>query len=101
MARFDIYKLKGTSGTLILDVQSDIFSSFGTRVVIPLQLMKQIGDGRMNRLNPSISVKGKDYILITDELASINMRYIGDFVTNIEDQRHIVIDAMDFLFQGF
>ncbi len=101
MARFDIYKLKGTSGTLVVDVQSDLFSSFQTRVVIPLQLIKEVGDGRMNRLNPSIPVKNRNYILITDEMASINMRYLGDFVENIETQRHVIVDAMDFLFQGF
>jgi hypothetical protein len=101
MSRFGVYELKGISNTLVLDVQSDMFSAFQTRVVIPLQLTKQVGSGKMSRLNPTILINGEHYSLIVDEMASINLHYIGDFVTNIENQRHVIIDAMDFLFQGF
>lgn len=101
MARFDVCKLNNSNEILIVKVQADILNELKTCVVIPLIPLKKMAKEDMPRLKPVISFKNKDYLLNTTDLTVVRILQIGDVIGSLEDQRHIVIDAMDFLFQGF
>jgi toxin CcdB len=103
MARFDVlqYAAPGSPVLAVLDVQADLFCALATRMVIPL-VPAALGRGEeLPRLKPRIDLNGEPFILVTTDMAAMKADALGPFIVNIEDQRHIVIDAIDFLLQGF
>ena len=97
MARFDVYEYSDDV-PLLLDVQADLFSTLKTRVVVPLL---PNASTKLARLNPTITVQGKAYVLMTTDIAALPTGSLGTVIANVEDQRQVVIDALDFLLQGF
>lgn len=55
----------------------------------------------MPRLKPLVSVAGVEYRLITTDMAAVPASELAECVANLEDQRQTIIDAVDFLLQGF
>lgn len=55
----------------------------------------------MKRLQPVLPVGGHDYVLVTTEMVSISVSDLGDRVASLADQHSVIVDALDFLFQGF
>ena len=100
MARFDIYEYGG-GAPFLLDVQADLLADFKTRVVVPLWPLTQAKQESVPKLKPVIKVKGKNYILMTTEIGVERTAALGPVIANVEDQRQVIIDALDFLFQGF
>ena len=100
MARFDVYRLQGAA-MLVLDIQADLFSGIGSRVVVPLTYADQAAREAMARLKPAITINGAQYRLITTDIAAVPTNLLGDPIANLEDQRGVIIDAVDFLLQGF
>ena len=100
MSRFDVYQYSGRV-PLLVDVQADLLSDLKTRVVIPLVLHAKASAEAAPRLKPVIKVKGKSYILMTTDIGTVRASDFGSHVANIEDQRQAVVDALDFLLQGF
>lgn len=100
MARFDVYRID-RAGLLVVDMQADILSDLDTRVVAPLVLANESAREAMPRLKPLVSVAGVNYRLITTDMAAVQARELVERVTNLEDHRHEIIDAIDFLLQGF
>ena len=68
MGEFAVYAL-GT-GSLVVDVQSDLLEPFATRVVIPL-LAPEHAPQAPHRLNPVFEVAGSRRILATQLLAAL------------------------------
>lgn len=102
MARFDVYKYAGKSVPLVVDVQADLLSDLGTCVVVPLIPEAKAKKEVVPRLKPVIRVSGKNYVMMTTDIAALTRKTLGEFVTNIEDNhRQDVTEALDFLFQGF
>jgi toxin CcdB len=103
MARFDVYTLPNTKIPYVLDVQADILSDLSTRVVVPLFLAES--DQRESfhkRLKPSFLIEKKLYNMMTTEIVTVPKKTLGKKVANLEDKyRHTIIDALDFLLQGF
>lgn len=56
---------------------------------------------RTTRLRPIVMVAGVDYILNTPEMAAVPCAALGEVMDNIEDQHHVITDAVDFLTHGF
>lgn len=100
MARFDVYQLRG-SKTLVLDIQADLLSALDSRVIIPLVKADLVHREAMPRLKPTIAVVDANYRLVTTDVAAVPVTLLADWVANLEDQRGVIIDAMDFLLQGF
>jgi len=100
MARFDVYTLAG-SGPLVVDIQSELFSDIGSRVVIPLVPADATQRESMPRLKPSLRVNGITYHLITTDIAALPCSVLGACVANIAAERDTIVDALDFLMQGF
>jgi len=102
MARFDVHELKTPSGgPLVVDVQADLLDALRTRVVVPLLPLADAEDEVAARLKPIVDVAGDAYVLITTDLGVIPTAALGNRVASIEQQRQAVVDALDFLFQGF
>lgn len=102
MARFDVYSRIDGGPVLLLDVQSEILQSLDTRVVVPLVPEEDFEtQPLLRRLNPIVSVEGFPYVLLTTGLGATRTADLGAPVGNVEEQRQTVIDAIDFLLQGF
>ncbi|WP_373224888.1 CcdB family protein [Enterobacter cloacae complex sp. ESBL7] len=102
--QFTVYSNTGKSSTypLLLDVTSDIIGQLNRRVVIPLlPIEKYPGGNRPERMIPLIKLTdGKEYAVITHELASIPVRALGAEFCNAVQYRVKVKAAIDFLFDG-
>jgi toxin CcdB len=55
----------------------------------------------MPRLKPLLRVGDADYTMVTTDLVAIPSSMLGDRVANLEDQHGVIVDAIDFLMQGF
>ena len=100
MARFDVYKLEGPT-PLVIDVQSDLLSKLQTRVVVPLISLDRAPNEPMPRLRPQLKLQSIDYIMSTSELAAIPTSDMRECIGNLESERGAIVDAIDFLLQGF
>ena len=102
MARFDVYEYKHGAFSLVLDVQADLLSDLATCVVVPLISKETLPMENFSRLQPPIEIDGDSYILETPGIGAIPRASLGEFVMNIEGAyREDVVEALDFLFQGF
>ena len=102
MARFDVFRFSSKAAPLVVDVQSNILSDLASRVVIPLAPVAKASKEELPRLKPRLRIAGKDYVLMTTDIAALPTTRLGDFVGNIEDEhRDAISNALDFLFVGF
>ncbi len=99
MAQFDVYKSRSKEVELLLDLQTYMLEDLSTRVVAPLVSPHMIAL-RMNIVNPVLTVKGKEYILLTHLLAAVKTNTLGNKVGSAADQRNTIIAALDMLFTG-
>ena len=100
MARFDVYTFRGDV-PLVVDVQAELFEHIGSRIVIPLLRAEDFANEAMDRLKPTFLIDQVAYRLVTTDMVAIPTSLLGDRVGSLEDQRILVIDAIDFLMQGF
>ena len=75
MGRFDIYKNPGKNTVNIpylVDVQSNVISGLGTRLVIPLRPLEGFSSSALpGDLFPVIEVDGIDYFFDTPQMGAI------------------------------
>lgn len=102
MARFDVYQFDSLSAPLVVDVQAEVLEDLASRVVVPLVPLSKAGNESLPRLKPNIVVDGKDYILMTTDLAALPRSRFGPQVANIDaTHRDDITNALDFLLYGF
>lgn len=101
MAQFDIYRNSNEATRdlfpYLLDIQNDLLSSLRTRVVVPLV----IGVTPIRYLNPTFLVEGQNVIMSTADMAGVPFDICNDVVGNLREHRNEIIDALDFLVNGF
>lgn len=86
---------------LLLDVQADLLEEFGTRVVIPLTPASVVTRRTaMRTLTPVFGVDGRDYVLVTPQLAGIAAKELGPPVADLSRHRQAIIEALDLLLTG-
>lgn len=86
---------------LLLDVQSDLLSELGTRVVVPLSpATAATRRTAMRTLTPIVVVHGTDYLMVTPQLAGIVARELGAAIADVSAQRPTVLAALDLLITG-
>jgi toxin CcdB len=85
---------------LLLDVQSDLLEPLSTRAVGPLSHAATARTRAMQALTPKLAVAGKEYIMMTTQLAGISARDLGPMVDSIAHERAKVIGAIDLLIRG-
>lgn len=102
MARFDVYRFASKAAPLVVDVQSELLNDLASRLVIPLCPLEQARAEAIDRLMPTVTVNGADYVLMTTDLAAIPRARLGERVANLDTAyRDAITNALDFLFTGF
>ncbi|MCG6114678.1 MAG: CcdB family protein [Mesorhizobium sp.] len=99
MARFQIFAAPDGEGYM-LDVQSDLFDSFKTRVVVPL-LPKGATPPLIARLHPVFKVGADEYVLASHLLATVPREMLAEPRGDLASERDRIVAALDMLFQGF
>jgi toxin CcdB len=85
----------------LLDVQSELFSVLGTRVVVPLYRPEAAGVQAMSRLTPVVSFLGQSLVAMVPELAGIPRRDLGPDSGDLASSRAEILQAIDLLLTGF
>lgn len=103
MARFDIrkYPAGGKSVPYVVDLQSKSLDNIlVTRVVAPLRPVNPQSI-EPERLCPKIRFDGRDYFLAIPELAAVPERSLGPTAGSVNEHHVKIVQAIDFLLQGF
>jgi toxin CcdB len=104
MAQFVVYRNPNPATRqatpLLLEVQHDLLSTLATTVVIPLRPVSAMKGAILRTLTPVVEVEGREYVLVTPELAGVPRKALGAPVTNMEAQRSAVMAALDLLISG-
>jgi toxin CcdB len=99
MARYDVYTNPDGKGFL-LDVQADLLEELTTRVVVPLLPLSD--NLRLpHRLNPVFAIDGKPHKMLTNLIAAVPVKRLGQRKANFLDHHDEIVGALDMLFQGF
>lgn len=98
MARFDVYQTG--SGDYVLDVQTDLIPSVGTRLVVPL-LPAQAVPAAIGKLHPILQVEGQPLLMATHLMGAIPQRRLGRRVARLWSRYDDIVAAIDMLFNGF
>ncbi|ECA3795154.1 plasmid maintenance protein CcdB [Salmonella enterica subsp. enterica] len=101
--QFTVYSNTGkiVAYPLLLDVTSDIIGQLNRRVVIPLLPVEKYPGARPERMIPIIVLTdGREYAVMTHELASIPVRALGAEFCDAAQYRTQIKAAVDFLFDG-
>ncbi len=100
MAQFDLYKNSRENNDMfpyLLDITHEINSVSKFRVVVPL-----CNDSHaITHLNPSFMIDGKTLYMSTMDIAGIPATMLGSNIDNFEKRRTEIVDALDFLVNGF
>lgn len=99
MARHDVYRNPNGAG-FVLDVQNDILEIVAVRVVVPL-LPAAKYTTVAQRLNPEFEIGDRRYMMLTQLIAAIPARELGERVTTLKNHQDTITHALDMLFQGF
>ncbi len=105
MRQFCVYRNRNTATRsaypLLLNVQSDLISETGTRVVVPMVPVK---GGRhppaISSLAPIMDVNDKPHVLLVPLLAATEIADLGKLDADLSHQRAAIMAALDLLISG-
>ena len=100
MAQFDLHINQRENASIfpyLLDITHEINTLSNLRVVVPLC----DDNNSVRHLNPTFIVNGKTLYMSTMDIAGIPATMLGNVVLNLEDKRTEIVDALDFLVNGF
>lgn len=104
MRQFTVYKNTNASTKaavpFLLDIQSDLIAELGTRVVVPLYTAAAMKGKVLKTLTPIFNIEGKQYVMVTPQLAGIAKKQLGNQVADLSAQRDEIIAALDLLITG-
>lgn len=84
----------------VLDVQSALLAPLATKVVIPVRRRADLAFKPSLQLNPVIVVGGDECVLITQQIAAMPARWLGEVVLDLNSQRHAIVAALAHLLSG-
>ena len=82
----------------LLVLQHDRVTSIQSVIVAPLVAASR--GPQPGRIHPLLDVNGEQYVLLTEDLASIPRRRLGPAITSAEARHYEIIAALDMLFTG-
>lgn len=104
MAQFKAYENpnKATRKTYpyLLDIQSNVLDDLRTTVVVPLCATSLAGAAAITKLCPIFEIDGKSYIALTQQIAGIDRKSLGNEVCDLSQYRSEIIAALDFIISG-
>jgi toxin CcdB len=98
MARLSLHRNRDGSGYL-LDVQADILKSLSSRLVIPVLPLDQ-APPPAGKLNPLVTVDGVVHSVVTQHMAAVSTKLLGDVAVSMEQRDTEIIGAIDLLISG-
>lgn len=105
MAAYSVFQNPNprTNGAIpfLLDVQSEVFSVLGTRVVVPLYRQQAKGVHALSHLTPVVQFQGQLLVAMVPELAGIARRELGPMAGDLAKERAEILQAIDLLMMGF
>jgi toxin CcdB len=105
MAQWTVYRNRNSETAseipFLVDVQSDLLSQLGTRVVVPLYRTDGACLQPITRLTPEVEIEGEACLLMTPQLAGIATRELGTPVGTLNERRSEIVAALDLLITGF
>jgi toxin CcdB len=100
LKRLDVYKPKpSVSPTPFCIVQSEHIYNLPTIVAVPL--LNVCSFRAHPKLNPIISINGKDYLFAANEIGAVSKNDCVEYLGNLSDYQYEILNAIDFIFQGF
>ena len=100
MARHDVHAVPDGATGYLLDVQSDLLLDLNTRVVVPL-LPEETAPQPAVRLNPVFRIEGAPHVMVTQFMAAVPERMLGDPIGSLSKEADDITAAIDMLTQGF
>jgi toxin CcdB len=55
----------------------------------------------MQKLTPILKFDGKEYLMLTPQIAGISLRELGPIAGDLASDRDTIVAAVDFLLAGF
>jgi toxin CcdB len=80
-------------------LQSDLVSGLSSTVVAPLVVRDRMNGAE--RLNPIVSIDGREFWVATHELFAVDRRMVRKAIASLADERDAIIRALDFVFTGY
>ncbi len=104
MAQFDVYRNPNPATRnripFLLDVQAPLLEALATRIVVPLCKPDAVGGKPAERLNPQFELEGRKLVMLTQELAGIPRRALGELAGNLATERNEIVAALDLALTG-
>ena len=102
--RFDVFrnpnpKSQRTVPYLVL-LQSELLEELPTQVVAPLVRSSALAGRAATRLNPSFELEGEAVFLLTQQIGAVPTRSLTNRITSLEQDRDLIVAALDLLFSG-
>lgn len=99
MQQFDICRLKGDRGGLVVLLQHEMLGGLTTRIVAPLSPATQ--STVLTHVRIEVDVGGTAFVVEMDRLAAVGSATLGPVVGSLELRQDEIKRAIDFLFYGF
>ncbi len=103
MARFDVranlHRPSRERVPYLLELQTDLLVGLGTRLVAPLVPAAGFGPPA-SRLNPTVRVGSRNFVMDTALIAGIPASQLGDRVASLGERGADLLGALDFLISG-
>ena len=96
MAQFDVFRLE--TGTLVVDLQTDLIGLEATRIVAPLL---DEANTAFPGLTPVVLLAGRRWIVRVPQLAAVPAAILGRPVGALPEAREPLLRAVDILTHGF
>ncbi len=100
MARFDVHPMPRHGRGYLLDVQADLLNGLDTRVVVPL-FQEDKAPPPMANLNPVFEINGVRHIMVTQSIATMRTKDLGEVVLSLIEHHYTIMNALDVLLSGY
>lgn len=104
MSQFTLYKNLDSHSCkaypYFVDVQSELLRGLNTRLVIPLTPLCLLQNKVPSHLCPTIHIEQGDFVVLTQQMASIPTKILAEPVSDLSAFRDEIIAAIDFLITG-
>jgi len=83
----------------LLELQADMLSALGTRLVAPLVAAAHFGPAA-TRLNPEFRIGNRKYVMDTALMAGVPRNLLGEKAASLAERSVEILGAVDFLVSG-
>lgn len=97
-SRLAVYR-NTTGAGFLLDVQAELLSHLNTRMVVPLLPLGQ-APTPARTLNPVFDIEGEQVVMVTQFMAAVPVKALGEAVDSAGAHTFEVTAALDCLFSG-